>query len=517
MIETPARARTARRLLPEPVTVRPPAAAARLLPAVIPGMLMLVLGLVQAGRPVLSWDEVTSAEVAQRSLPQIWDLIQNIDAVFGFYYAFLHYWSGVVGTSEVQLRLPSILAMAGAVALAAELGRRLFTPLIGLITGLILCVLPNTSRYAAEVRPYAMACFFSVLALLLLVGAVRRGGAYRWVGYGLSVLLLGLFHLVALTTLAAHATLVGLYAWRTRRRRIAMIWAGSVIAAVVPLLPLAWLGTHQEDTQLHWVEPISLSRVHAMPGEVVGSSPVAWMLIGLAVLASWRPMRRMAPIVVLAVGPVLVLAVVSALFSPMWVARYLLVVLAPLAMLAAIALAGGKRFGAVRFGAVRIGAVRFGAVRFGAVRIVAVLLLLAAVAVPAQKGIRSPTAKIGPDYRSAAAFIAERYQPGDVVIYPPRNRAIRAGMDYYLSPYPGRPADPLVEVPSAGTGRLIAEEYEEAAPVLSGSHRIWFVVGNRVEDPLAFRPALHGFFGRYRLAVMSHPKRATVALYVLRA
>jgi mannosyltransferase len=460
--------------------------------------MMLGFGLIQAGRPGLSWDEVTSAEVSQRTVPQIWELAQNVDAVFAPYYVFLHFWSALVGASEVQLRLPSIIAMAAGVAVAAELGRRLFTPMIGLITGIILAVLPNTSRYAAEARPYAFACFFSILALLLLVGAVRRGGPYRWAGYGLSVLLLGLFHLVALTTLVAHAVLVGLFVWRTRRRRTAVVWAGTVLAALLPLLPFAVLGMRQEDTQLHWVQPITFGGIRGMPGQIVGSPEAAWLLIGLVVLASWRPLRRLAPMAALVAGPLSVLALVSALISPMWVARYLLVVLAPLAMLAAVALAGG----------------RDGWNRFGAVRIVAVLLLLGAVVIPAQRAVRSPTAKNGPDYRAAAHIVGERRLPGDVVVYPPRSRAIRAGMDYYLDRLPDRPADPLVRVPSAETGRLIAEEYPDDTVHLSGAPRIWLVLGAERDDPITARPTLRRFLGaEYRRVGIWQPERATVALY----
>ncbi|WP_285470980.1 glycosyltransferase family 39 protein [Actinoplanes sp. NBRC 101535] len=470
----------------------------RLLPSVVPGALMAGIGSIQAGRPTLSWDEVTSAEVAARSLPQIWDMIQNIDAVFGFYYAFLHFWSAVVGSSETDLRLPSIIAMAGGVALAAELGRRLFTPMIGLITGLILCVVPNTSRYAAEARPYAFACFFSVLALLMLVVAVRRGRAYTWIGYGLSVTFLGLAHLVALTTLAAHAVLIAAHLWRRRRWRPVAVWAGTVIAALVPLLPLAWLGAHQEDTQLHWVEPITLGRLQDMPAEITGSAEVAWLLIGLLVLASWRPLLRIAPIAALALGPLCALALVSALISPMWVARYLLVVLAPMAMLAAVALAGGRE----------------GWSRFGALRIVSVLLLLAVVSVPAQRQIRGPAAKKGPDYRTAAQVVARNQQPGDIVVYPPKNRQVRAGMDYYLDRLPTQPADPLVRVPSARTGLLIAEEYPDVAVHVDGARRIWLIVGDRRDDPVTARPGLRPLLdAEYRRVGFWQPKRATVALY----
>ncbi|WP_229072838.1 glycosyltransferase family 39 protein [Actinoplanes sp. DH11] len=479
-------------------TVRKP--PNRFLPAVVPGVLMLAAGLVQAGRPALSWDEVTSAEVAQRSVGQIVAMAQNIDAVFGFYYVFLHFWQDLAGTSEVALRLPSIVAMAGAVAVAAELGRRLFTPLVGLVTGLILCLVPNTSRYAAEVRPYAFACFFAVLALLLLLGAVRRGGPYRWVAYGLSVLLLGLSHLVALTTLVAHAVLVGVLLRHRRRgrRRTVLTWAGAVAAALVPLLPIAWLGTRQDDTQLHWVEPITLARIRAMPAELFGSREFAWLLLGLVLLAAWRPMRRLAPVAALAFGPLLVLAVVSALLSPMWVARYLLVVLAPLAMLAAVALAGPAARPS----------------RTGTIRIAAVLLALAVVALPAHREVREPAAKNGPDYRSAARIVGDHQQPGDVVVYPPRNRAIRAGMDYYLNRLPQRPADPTVRVPSAETGRLVADEYTDDPQRLAGARRIWIVVGDRRADPVTARKTIRPLLAAgWERAGFWQVKRATVALY----
>ncbi|BBH71408.1 hypothetical protein ACTI_80930 [Actinoplanes sp. OR16] len=462
------------------------------LPALIPGTLMLVVALVQAGRPVLSWDEVTSAEVSSRTVGQILDLVRNIDAVFGAYYVFLHFWTGVAGTSEVALRLPSILAMAGGVALAAELGRRLFSPLAGLVTGVILCLVPNTTRYAAEARPYAFACFFSALALLLLLGSIRRGHPYRWMGYGLSVTLLGLSHLLALTTLAAHAVMIGMVAWRgrRRRRRLVLTWAGTALAGMLPLLPIAWLGAHQEDTQLHWVEPITMARIRAMPADVFGSREVAWLVIGMVVLTAWRPLRRLAPMAALALGPLVTLAVVSVLASPMWVARYLLVVLAPLAMLAAIALTRLER-----------------------IRVVAVLLLLAFVAIPGQRAVRTPTAKVGPDYRAAAAIIGERARPGDVVVYPPKNRAIRAGMDYYLSRQPARPADPLVAVPSARTGWLIATEKSDVSAI-SRAERIWIVVGDRRGDAISAREQLRPILERdHRRIGFWQPKRATVALY----
>jgi mannosyltransferase len=545
---------------------RPPAPPARTRPqppgwlfSVLPGLFMLALGLFRADRPTLSWDEATSAEVSSRSVPQILDLLPNLDAVFVPYYVMLHGWSAIAGTSDLALRLPSIIAMAAAVAATAELGRRLFTPLTGLTAGIMLCLVPNTSRYAAEARPYAFACFFAILAFLLLVEAVRRGGTKIWMSYGLSVLFLGLSHLIALTTLAAHLVLIALHG-----RRRARAWAVAAGAAIVPILPIAYLGTTQQDTQLHWVDPITLRGIRAMPSEIAGSREVIWVLIGLAALALWRRgsgpgagwslpgaglsrpgdpgigvfrsggsgaaflwpgergaglarpggpradllrtgsairSARLGPLAALAAAPPAILALVSVLATPMWVARYLLVILAPLAILAAVALTGGR---AER-------------PRWTVARIVAVLLVLAFVAAPGQRAVRTATAKNGPDYRTIATIIGADARPGDVIVYPAKNRAIRAGTDHYLTGVRSAPADPLIRVPSARTGWLIADEHPDAIPHLAGATRIWLVIGDRRKDPVTARPDLRPLLDAgYHQIGLWHPKRATVALYETR-
>src|SRR4051812_3006314 len=81
----------------------------------LPGVLMLGVGVVGATRPVLSWDEIATADAARRSVPQIWHLAHHIDGVFAPYYLLMHLWTAVVGDSVLALRLPSILAMAAAV------------------------------------------------------------------------------------------------------------------------------------------------------------------------------------------------------------------------------------------------------------------------------------------------------------------------------------------------------------------------------------------------------------------
>ena len=307
---------------------------ARLGPSLGPGLLMLAIALTGAGHPVLSWDEIATADVASRSPAQIGELIRHIDGVFGPYYYLEHFWTHLAGTSELDLRLPSILAMSGAVALTGELGRRLYGPVTGALAGLLLGLMPNTSRYAAEARPYAFACFFALLALLLLHAAVDRPHPARWALYGVSLVFLGLAHVIALTTLAAHAVVLR----RRGSRRTVGWWAAAAVLALAALAPILWLGVHERGAQLSWVPPLTGGGLWKFPGQVVGSVAGGWLLLGLAVLALVRPRPGWGEVAAFALGPIVAVAAVSVLVAPYWVARYLLVVLAPLALLAAAAL-----------------------------------------------------------------------------------------------------------------------------------------------------------------------------------
>lgn len=490
---------------------------ARLMPGLVPGAVMLVLGLIGAHRPVLSWDEVTTADVARWSPAEIWQLTQHIDAVFGAYYLFMHGWTRVAGESELALRLPSILAMAATVAAAGELGRRLFDPLTGAVTGLFLCVLPNTSRYAAEARPYAFACLMSVLALLALAGALERGRPLRWAGYGLTVVLLGLGHIVALATLGAHAALVVIRLRRGWSWRIVAAWGTTLAIALALLTPLALLGIRQQDAQLSWVDPVTVAGLGAILGQVVGSSRTAWLLVGLALLAHWRPASALAPVALLALTPVAVVAAVSALVAPIWVPRYLLVVLVPLAMLAAVTVVGQLRVDG-RAGAGAPGDPRRRAVLRArgaqALRLIVILVALAGTAYPGQRAVRAPNVKSGPDYRAMAAVVQRHQLPGDGIVYEARSRAMRAGAQYYLRRRGNSPQDLLHRRPAAEVGRLIADEHPDAAARVTGVRRVWLLVGGVRDDPTIRRLDLRPLLGeRYERLGIWHVTRGTVALY----
>jgi mannosyltransferase len=466
----------------------------RVLPSVGPGLLMAVVALAGITRPGLGWDEAATADMAGRSVGQIIATMPNVDAVFGPYYLFMHFWTGAFGLSELALRAPSVIAMAVAVGLTGELGRRLINPVVGTLAGLFLCAMPATTRYAQEARPYAICCMLATLATLLLYRNLENParGRWAWAGYGTTVLLLGCSHLIALTVLGGHAVVV----LRHRAGRPLLPWLTAVGVALIGVAPLVYLGVGQRQVQIGWVEPLTVRTLTAAPAAIVLATGTAWLLVGMALLATWRWLELAALVLV----PVAAIAAVSLLIAPIWVPRYMLFVLMPLALLSAAGAAGAA-------GAVGLGDWA------GLTRLLAVLAVVAATAYYDQRAVRGIAAHNGGNYKQAAAVVRALDRPGDAIVFQ-SGRTMRAGMSYYLRAEPDRPADVLLNHSAASRNRLSAAERLDPAPYLRGRHRVWLVVMGRQADPVVQRPTLgpvlSADFVRTRIWQFSH---TTLALY----
>ena len=456
----------------------------RLAPRLLPALLMGLVSAYQLADPVLSWDEIATVDVATRSTSQIWRLSHTMDASITPYYLFMHVWTGFFGISEWALRAPSWLAMAATAGLVGELGRRLFTPATGLLAGLLFVLIPSSSRYAQEARVYAIAAMLSVLAALLLYLALDRPSAAHFARYGGTVVLLGACHLIALAALGAHAVIVWLHWCRIRSGRAARAWLAAIAAAGLVLAPLALAGAGQLDDQLGWIYgPLTGKDLLTAPGAITGSVGVAWLLVGLAALASWHPLRRVAELTGLAVLPVAIVATGAALGQPIWVPRYLLIATPPLALLAAL----GVRQVAERSRRRSRASFRR---RAGVARVVIVMVALAWAALPDQRTLREIDSRNGGNYRQAARIVALHQQPGDVLLFEAGTRHMRPGIYYYLRHESARPADVLLGQSAARSGDLRPVEVADPAVRMRDQRRIWFFLYGKPANPATSRPDL---------------------------
>src|SRR5262249_59695984 len=84
-----------------------------------------------------------------------------------------------LGAGPVGMRLPAAIAAAVAVAAIAAIGRRLISPWAGLAAGLVLAILPVTSRYGQEARSYELVVAAATVASYLLVPGLAAAPAAR--------------------------------------------------------------------------------------------------------------------------------------------------------------------------------------------------------------------------------------------------------------------------------------------------------------------------------------------------
>jgi mannosyltransferase len=269
---------------------------------------------------------------------------------------------------------------------------------------------------------------------------------------------------------------------------MAVRWSAAVAGPLLLLSPVIWWGLRQRPAQLHWVPPITLGAVYTFPGYLTGSTAVAWLLIGLLLLAASRMTRPVAEMVAAAGLPLAVVCAVSFAGTSFWVNRYLLFVLLPTMIVAAAGAAN------------RV--------------VVLTLAVFAAAAVPGQVAVRQPAFKNGSDYRTLAAVIRREQQPGDDIVFE-LGRTMRAGLGYYLRHDRGRPRDVLVRESAAGTATLTAAEFAHPTTLLASAPRIWLVAYGRRSDPATARPDLrHYLSSGFRRVSVWKVKNGSMALYV---
>ncbi len=302
--------------------------AAWLLPATLTGAL---------GAARITTSGLSAAELAARraaTSPRQGIGLTGDDVALGPYHLLLRGWAELFGSTDLALRVPSLLAMVGAAALVGALATRIATPAAGLLAGMIFAVLPTSTRYAQEAQPYALAVFAAVLATWLLVPALDRPGPRRLVPYAGAVLLLGLCQPVALLLLAAHGWVVLAF-----RRRAAVRWLAAVALGLLPVAALLGAGLRGGGHLASGVRP-GAAVLAATPGELFGVAALGGVLAGLALFS--LPLRYAAAICTAwALVPALALLALAQAV-PVWSAVNLLFTAPAWAVLGGVALSRAR-------------------------------------------------------------------------------------------------------------------------------------------------------------------------------
>lgn len=376
--------------------------------AILPGLAVLGVGGYRIGRRQLWDNELVTWYSSTLSGTGFRRLIANIDLVQAAYYVAIREWIQHVGDSPTVLRLPSLIALALTGVLTALIGRRLFDTTVGVLGGLILAVLPVTSRYAQETRSYALVTLSAAVALWLLPQAAKGRRRLPWVLYTIALVITGWLNFVALLALAGH----WFWVWRTGRHRDDRLWywtstVGVATLFVVPLLTYA----NKQKSQVRWVHN-DWSSVQGLVVNLFG----AWWLVALipfsgvlAVILAGRRWRT--PAVALLIGAMfpLILGYATTDWLHLFQTRYFLFTVPAYALLAALC--------AVRLGRLALGRFRRTGLVLGVVTGLAMVAAVGWLGLPTQRVYRADYLPGQPDYRAATSYLAAHVVPGDAVAY----------------------------------------------------------------------------------------------------
>lgn len=399
--------------------------------------LAAVLYLYQLGTESLWLDEVFSIRDANQLLNH-----PNLDRPI--YYILLRIWM-IGGTGEAWLRGLSVLFGLGSIFLIYQLGCRVAGQVVGIIAASLLMLSSLFIYHAQEVRMYTLSTFLSLAGTLVLMQYLasvhpsslvlqrdplkrsalsvgerstplrsHRAETITLVGWVVLRLLSCLTAPLNGLILAVDMLLIGYHCWGDRRRLWqAAIGIVAILAGWMPFVLL--LGQKASGFMSGWIDTMPAPDLASFPkllAAFITAESVPWLglqsayilfvkvfaiaLFALVVVALWLKPRS-TPLLWMALwafGPQVLIFAISYLVGMLWLERYLLFT-APYALVL-IAVGFVKLWDQLRVAAIAA-------------------LVMYAIAITAGL-VPYYTQQTRTDWRAAAAYIQQHYQPNDLII-----------------------------------------------------------------------------------------------------
>lgn len=382
------------------------------------------LRLTALGRQSLWFDEADIVVRAQHPLNEVLRTFTAAGENGPLYNILLALWIRLAGISEVAVRFPSAVAGLLAIPLIYILGRRLISPQVGLLAAALLAISPYHVWYSQEAKMYSLVVLFVIASTLLLVEALRSNQRWLWVAYVVVTSLMFYTHVATVLVFVAQAGYIMVTWRRWQSRHKALLISGALLT--LPYLPIAlWALRVVEGEVVTWHPTVSfvealriigkkfaVNRMDPPDLELRAAGLFAILAVGGLVRLLWRDRTTWRGLLLglLALAPPIGLWVVS-LRNSVFSDRYAIVALPAYLLLVATALAGLNR-----------------SRRLWPVGLAAMALILMFSWAPLRDVNRSSAAQ-KEDWRSAYAHVAERAQPGDVLLLHPGY--IVTTYDYY--------------------------------------------------------------------------------------
>ncbi len=448
-----------------------------------PALLAAVLAVIGLSARSLGFDEGATASIAAQHGAALWRAIAHDGGNMAGFYLLEHVLIGAFGNGLVVLRLPSVIATVGTVALIGAIAQRLFaddrvTATAGVLAAVSLPLLywGQTARGYAAMVAFVCAAFLAFIALVDEEGPTGvAGGARRcrrlWLAYVAAMTLAMYCSFVA--ALVVPVQLLALLGRHSAVRRV----GAALVALAVLCVPLAVLAVRRGSGQLFWVQPPSrmvdtqvlqsLTSAGLQPvfHHSFTTKPLMWATIAAVValvVGTTRRRRRgeptwaMALVLSWCVLPAALTFLYSVARQPVFVPRNVLM------STPAVALALAPSMGDRRWP------------RWLAP--VLLVVILAARALPVVRAYR-----VSPEpWQAVTATVLAQTQPGDCVTFYPADA--RMAFQYYVGTGVATRRAPQSVLPITpwGVVKPFVEDYAIPSPAAlarrtAGCRRMWLV------------------------------------------
>ncbi|NDJ84947.1 MAG: hypothetical protein GYB66_03585, partial [Chloroflexi bacterium] len=254
--------------------------------------------------------------------PTIPEIVQRMayDQHPPLYFVAIHLWRDLTGSSELALRMLSVLTGIIAIAGIYQLGRMMFSRTAGILAAFFLALSDHHIDLAQDVRHYAQLATLIILSTWFYFRLVRSDVPSRGTRVGYVLISAGLLysHYLGGFVLICQAVHMLLFVRPWRQLRWALFHFGAICLSFLPWLPVVI-----RQNQVRWETP--LYYLNALPNSfetyimvrdaVLGKQfAITLVLIGLGLVWLYYGPRRV-QVKLKPLGP--------AFFAALWVSAYI--------------------------------------------------------------------------------------------------------------------------------------------------------------------------------------------------
>jgi mannosyltransferase len=309
--------------------------------AIVAGLMVLVAGLSSFGldRRVFVRDERISLAWAEESWRGIWRVATQDDPNMSVYYAVLKIWTDIFGESVFAARSLSVVAAVLCVPVVYAIGGRLFGTVAGLLAGVLLSTNVFFLQYAQYARSYALLTLLTALSSYFFIAELERPRISSRVGYIVFSALMFYAHAFAIWVLLVQVLTLAVV---KRREALSSTWLTSFGLIAALIAPMAYTMYSYGGGGLSWIEERDLGAIPATYAQIAGNS---FLHLGIVLAACALALRQAADSKRLAFGlafsaalafvPALATFAASEVLRPIFIAKYLIVSLPGVVLLAA--------------------------------------------------------------------------------------------------------------------------------------------------------------------------------------